>query len=58
MEDKVSISSNMNLEFRLNQDMFTYLMRILDLNVNYIDQQEKYFQFREWNSANTLKVYN
>lgn len=46
------------LELRFRPAVYTYLMRCLDLNVNFVDELDAHYQFYEWNSANTMRQYN
>jgi hypothetical protein len=42
----------------VEQQVLTYLMRVIDLNINTVDEFEALFQFRSWNSLNTMKFFN
>ena len=35
--------------------VYTYFLRILDLNVNYYDQKDAGYQLFTWNSSNHMK---
>ena len=47
---KISINFS-PLIMHLSQDVYTYIMRCMDLNLNYTDDLAKYFQLAIWNDG-------
>lgn len=47
-----------SLEMKFKPSTYEYLMRCLDLNVNFVDELDAHFQFHNWNSTNAMKYYN
>mmetsp|Transcript_21720 Transcript_21720/g.33474 ORF Transcript_21720/g.33474 Transcript_21720/m.33474 type:complete len:108 (+) Transcript_21720:5303-5626(+) len=55
LEDRLSIKSPHMLELTFRQPTYNFLLRCMDLNINYVDRQEACFQFATWNSYNTQR---
>ena len=54
INDSLKISAPTSIELSFKQHIFTYLMRCIDLNINYQDGLERYFQLYIWNSENIM----
>lgn len=54
----ISIKCPKNVDLNVRQTFITYLMRCIDLNINNTDGYEPYFEFQEWNSIYTMKLYD
>lgn len=39
----------------LKAEVYTYFLRILDLNINYMDKFTEGYQLNSWNSQNFMK---
>eukprot|EP00347_Sterkiella_histriomuscorum_P000566 403375355 len=53
---KIQISFSA-LVMHLRQDVYTYLLRCVDLNINYTDNLTKYFQLAIWNDGSDTQKY-
>lgn len=59
IQEKITIRTfEASLEMKFKPAIYTYLMRCLDLNINYVDELDAHFQFYNWNSSNAMKSYN
>ena len=56
-QDRITITSSMNIEMNIKQNVYKYILRCLDLNINFCDGFEQCFQFRGWGDLNTMKSY-
>ena len=54
-QDNISIKSRSRIEFSMKQTAYRYLLRCLDLNINYADGFEQFFQFQGWGTLNAMK---
>lgn len=41
----------------LRSDVYTYMLRCIDLNINYTDSLAKYFQLAIWNDGSDTQKY-
>jgi len=59
IQEKIAIRTfETSLDVKFKPAVYTYLMRCLDLNINYVDELEAFFQFYDWNSSNAMKQYH
>ena len=54
MSELISIVSS-PLNFNFKQDIYTYILRILDLNINFYDNLTAGYQLFTWNSQDFMK---
>ena len=59
---ELDISYKININFsalimHLRSDVYTYLLRCMDLNINYSDELTKYFQLAIWNDGSDTQKY-
>jgi hypothetical protein len=58
IQEILRIQTPISLQFILRQDIITYFMRCLDLNINYTDWKDASFQFSIWGSSNTMQYHD